>query len=137
MGPRAGLDGRKISSPPGFDPGPSSPSPVAIPTELPGSHTHTHTYIYIYKCVCVCVCVCVSKYVDLNYYLLPFQCLISKTILLEGHVEHAQCISSFSAFSLCQKSKCMVCILVQSKHKLIFNIILQTVFNTVEVPYAR
>ena len=26
MGPRAGLDGRKISSLPGFDPGPSSPS---------------------------------------------------------------------------------------------------------------
>ena len=25
MGPRAGLDGRKISSPPGFDPGPSTP----------------------------------------------------------------------------------------------------------------
>ena len=25
VGPRAGLDGRKISSPPGFDPGPSSP----------------------------------------------------------------------------------------------------------------
>ena len=24
MGPRAGLDGRKISSPPGFDPGPSA-----------------------------------------------------------------------------------------------------------------
>jgi len=24
-GPRAGLDGRKISSPPGFDPGPSNP----------------------------------------------------------------------------------------------------------------
>ena len=36
MGPRAGLDGRKISSPPGFDPGPSSPKLVAIPTELPG-----------------------------------------------------------------------------------------------------
>jgi len=33
---RAGLDGRKISSPPGFDPGPSSPQSVAIPTELPG-----------------------------------------------------------------------------------------------------
>ena len=31
MGPRAGLDGRKISSPPGFDPGPSSPLSVAIP----------------------------------------------------------------------------------------------------------
>jgi len=26
VGPRAGLDGRKISSPPGFDPGPSTPS---------------------------------------------------------------------------------------------------------------
>jgi len=25
LGPRAGLDGRKISSPPGFDPGPSIP----------------------------------------------------------------------------------------------------------------
>jgi hypothetical protein len=25
VGPRAGVDGRKISSPPGFDPGPSSP----------------------------------------------------------------------------------------------------------------
>jgi len=25
VGPRAGLDGLKISSPPGFDPGPSSP----------------------------------------------------------------------------------------------------------------
>ena len=36
MGPRAGLDGREISSPPGFDPGPSNPKSVAIPTELPG-----------------------------------------------------------------------------------------------------
>ena len=36
MGPRAGLEGRKISSPPGFDPGPSSPTSVAIPTGLPG-----------------------------------------------------------------------------------------------------
>jgi len=38
VSPRAGLDGRKISSPPGFDPGPSSPLSVAIPTELPGPH---------------------------------------------------------------------------------------------------
>ena len=36
MGPRAGLDGRKISSPPGFDPGPS----IAIPNELPGPHIY-------------------------------------------------------------------------------------------------
>ena len=36
MGPKAGLDGRKISSPPGFDPGPSSPYSVAVRTELPG-----------------------------------------------------------------------------------------------------
>ena len=40
VGPRAGLDGRKISSPPGFYPGPSSPQSVAIPTELPGPHPH-------------------------------------------------------------------------------------------------
>jgi len=32
VGHRAGLDGRKISSPPGFDPGPSSPQSVAVPT---------------------------------------------------------------------------------------------------------
>ena len=37
MGPRAGLDGRKISSPPEFDPGRSSPYSVAIPTELPST----------------------------------------------------------------------------------------------------
>ena len=38
VGSRAGLDGRKISSPPGFDPATSSPQSVAIPTELPGQH---------------------------------------------------------------------------------------------------
>ena len=38
MGHRASLDARKISSPPGFDPGPSSPYSVAIPTELPGPY---------------------------------------------------------------------------------------------------
>ena len=36
MGPRAGLDGRKISSPPGIDPRPSSLQSVATLTELPG-----------------------------------------------------------------------------------------------------
>ena len=47
MGPRAGLDGRKISSPPGLDPGPSIPQSVTIPTELPAHYIH----IYIYECV--------------------------------------------------------------------------------------
>jgi hypothetical protein len=42
VGPRAGLDGRKISSPLGFDPGPSSPQSVAIPTELPGPPVHIY-----------------------------------------------------------------------------------------------
>jgi hypothetical protein len=41
VGPRTGLDGRKISSSPGFDPGPSSPQSVTIPTELPGPHLNT------------------------------------------------------------------------------------------------
>ena len=39
MGPRAVLDGRKISSQPGFDPGQSSPQSVAILTELQGPHS--------------------------------------------------------------------------------------------------
>ena len=36
LGHRAGLDGWKISSLPGFDPGPYSPKSVAIPSETPG-----------------------------------------------------------------------------------------------------
>ena len=47
MGLRAGLDGRKISSPPAFDPGPSSPYSVAIPTELPGPHFISYIYIFM------------------------------------------------------------------------------------------
>ena len=38
MGPRAGLDGRKIPFAPVFDPEPSSPYSVTIPTELPDLH---------------------------------------------------------------------------------------------------
>ena len=60
MGPRAGLEGRKISSPPGFNPEPPARSSVAIPTELPGPHTHTHT-------ICVCVCVCVNRVAQFIY----------------------------------------------------------------------
>ena len=37
MGLRAGLDWRKISFPSVFDPGPSNPLSVVMPTELPGS----------------------------------------------------------------------------------------------------
>ena len=44
MGPRTGPDGQKISSPPEFDPGPSSPLSVAIPTELPGPQGDTVQY---------------------------------------------------------------------------------------------
>jgi len=39
VGPRAVLEGRKISSPPGFDPGPTSPYSDAILTELPDPRT--------------------------------------------------------------------------------------------------
>ena len=38
VGPRAGLDGRKISPHRDSIPGPSSPQSVAMPTELPGPH---------------------------------------------------------------------------------------------------
>ena len=52
MGPRAGLDGRKISSSPGFDPGLSSSLSIAIPTELPSLQEAwlplAYIYIYIY-----------------------------------------------------------------------------------------
>jgi len=43
--PRADLDGRKNSSPPGYDPGPSRLQSVAMPTELPGPHIYTHITI--------------------------------------------------------------------------------------------
>ena len=42
MGPRAGLDGRKISSPLGLDPGPSSPWSVRIKGAL---HKHQHRFL--------------------------------------------------------------------------------------------
>jgi hypothetical protein len=38
VGPRANLDGRKISPHRDSIPGPPSPYSVAIPTELPGPH---------------------------------------------------------------------------------------------------
>jgi len=38
VGPRTDLDGRKISSPPEFDRGLSSPQSVVIPTDIPGPH---------------------------------------------------------------------------------------------------
>ena len=64
VGPRVGLNGRKISSPPGFDPGPSSPCQSLYRLRYPArthcrcrgillhmitmtytrTHTHTHTH---------------------------------------------------------------------------------------------
>ena len=46
VGPRAGLDGRKISSPPGFYPGPSSPQSIVIPSTdypIPTTDYPAHT----------------------------------------------------------------------------------------------
>ena len=51
MSPRASLDGWKISSPPGFDPGPSSPYSVAIPTELPRPTGIMHIVYIVYICL--------------------------------------------------------------------------------------
>jgi len=48
VGPKTGLDRRKISFPPGFDPGSYSPQSVAIPTELPGPQYYIYICIYIY-----------------------------------------------------------------------------------------
>jgi len=44
---RADLDGRKILSPPGFDPGPPSPYSVAIPTELPARTSLFSTFVKV------------------------------------------------------------------------------------------
>jgi len=49
VGPRAGLDGRKISYPQEFDPGPSSLQSIAIPTELPGLQKFNSIYSKIHK----------------------------------------------------------------------------------------
>jgi len=53
VGSKASLDGRKILSPPGFDPRPSSPKSVVIPTELPGPHFNDSTKLkQYYKLYC-------------------------------------------------------------------------------------
>ena len=68
VGPRAGLDGRKISSPPGFDPGPSSPQSVAIPTELSGPHIIQQCFIYIYIYIrSIRACACSPHHIRLKY----------------------------------------------------------------------
>jgi len=48
VSPRAGLDERKISSPPGFDSGPSSPSHSRY-TDWANRPTYIYNYIYIYN----------------------------------------------------------------------------------------
>ena len=55
MSTTAGLDGRKISSPPGFDPVPSSPLSVAIPIELPGPPIYMETAVaqWLRRCAVV------------------------------------------------------------------------------------
>ena len=49
MGPRDGLDERKISSPPGLDLGSSTPKLVAIATELPGPTEYLVFQLPVYK----------------------------------------------------------------------------------------
>ena len=48
--------GGGISSPPGFDPGPSIPQSVAIPTELPGPHNYKMVSINLQRTYRVWVC---------------------------------------------------------------------------------
>ena len=53
VGSRASLDSRKISSPPEFDPRPSSPKLVTIPNELPSPHFNGSTKLkQYYKLYC-------------------------------------------------------------------------------------
>jgi len=68
VGPRAGVDGRKISSPPGFDPGPSSPWSVTIPTELPGPRVLL--LLILLYIVGINFNINVSAYYDLNHNML-------------------------------------------------------------------
>ena len=57
VGPWAILDGRKISSPQGFDPGPSSPRSVSIPTELPDPRATSYNIenVYVLSTQCIFV----------------------------------------------------------------------------------
>ena len=66
MGPRAGLDGRKISPHRDSIPRPSSLKSDAIPTELPAAPP-----IHVCVCVCVCVCIyiCVCMYIYIYIYI--------------------------------------------------------------------
>jgi len=65
VGPRAGLDGRNMSYPTGFDAGPCSPKSVAIPTELPSPRLCVYIYIYIYIYIYTTfnILVCIPEFV--------------------------------------------------------------------------
>ena len=61
VGSRAGLDGRKISPPPGFDPRTVQPV-VAVPTELPGSlYAHGEHLICVRMLYTYALCMCMYK----------------------------------------------------------------------------
>jgi len=40
--------GRRVSSPPGVDPGPSNSWSVAVPTRLPGPYIYIYIFIYLF-----------------------------------------------------------------------------------------
>jgi len=76
VGARAVLDGRKISSPPGFDPGSYSTQSVVIPTELPGPRT---IIIYIYIAIQFKVKIsplnCIYLSLSLYIYIYMYMCV--------------------------------------------------------------
>ena len=87
VGPRAGLDGRKISSQPGFDPGPSSPKSVTVLTELPNPPRSLYSSLNSRLILVLCVpCFTSGPYI-LNIYLSP--CTQSFHI----HLSHSPCIT--------------------------------------------
>jgi len=79
VGPRAGVDGRKITSPPGFDTGPSSPQSVAIPTELPGPQ-----FILVHTIYTLCEIHLFQKYSEIEQHSVYLSLHIIQYILVFG-----------------------------------------------------
>jgi len=80
VGPRVGLDGRKISSPPAFDPAPSSRSQSLYRLSYPA---HIYIYIYIYIYIRSIVTQYEYKVQILNYESGKMIFFISKTLINE------------------------------------------------------
>jgi hypothetical protein len=88
VGPRAGLDVCEKSHPHRDSiPGPSSPQPVTIPTELPGPRSHYISHLNVNTIIL--------------YLWFPYRCVISNSGVIYCPTQHVECcVGQYIVYSI-------------------------------------